>query len=481
MMNQNGQVASLTTPHGPGEQECLVAAIRNAGLSPLDVDCAEGHMNGKFLDEAIEMNSLWRAHRSDIHKDPLCYTAAKPSAGHQIEGSGITALLRCVYAAQYGHMTPTIHLRQNNPHVDPVEQPIMIVNENLELPFRSAYSTCLAKGFGGTNVSLLGWGTINKEKSPPRASPMQPEVIFWPGGGGQLEGDQLPRKHDGYTIVGSWSKWESAEKMTLDGDGLYGYTMTLGENRTEQFQIWLDGDHNRVLHPGAPRQPQCSSVVGPEVDFVGGTEACRSGEAPCWHVDGREEMVKYNRPVDAVKVLKDASAPEEPEAESLMVGTTELGQPGDTYRITLQVAGSWRLVFWEKLGSKVDSYPTGTYYITASWLDWSLVEMKEDSSTPGIYSIDALLPNGSGSFQIVRDEDWSQILYPHPEPPSVEDAVLGPDDLSGGFSWQISGTPGDKFSIQFQRTWVDGKESRKVSWQQTGHEAQTLAERLALK
>jgi len=473
MMNTNGKIASLATPHGPGEQECIVQGIRNAGLSPLDVDVVEGHMNGKFLDEAIEMNSLWRAHRSDVNKEPLCYTNAKPSIAHTVEASGITALLRIIYSGQYGHMTPTLHLRQSNPHTDPFEQPMMFVSENLEFPYKSAYGGALAKGFGGTNVYLMGWGIVNNEKSAPPPSVMQREVVFWPGGGGQLEGDMLPRRRDGYTIVGSWSKWEMAEKMDVEGDGCYGYTVTLGENRWEQFQIWLDGDHTRVLHPGDVRVPQGSEVYGPEADFVGGAEACRQGDSPSWMIDGRIGLVEYQRPKDAVKALK---AEGESEADSIMVGVTETGQPGDQYRVLLQITGKWRMISWEKLPTTSDEIPRGKYFISASWQNWALEEMLPDPSSPGLFTFDAMLTTGVGAFQIVRDEDWSQVFYPNPEKSGEE--ILGPDDVSDGLSWTIEGKPGDKYSIQFTRTFDAGKESRKVAWQHTGHEPVTFLERL---
>eukprot|EP00418_Pyrodinium_bahamense_P022537 CAMPEP_0179147920 /NCGR_PEP_ID=MMETSP0796-20121207/71541_1 /TAXON_ID=73915 /ORGANISM="Pyrodinium bahamense, Strain pbaha01" /LENGTH=1039 /DNA_ID=CAMNT_0020848571 /DNA_START=70 /DNA_END=3189 /DNA_ORIENTATION=+ len=478
MMNTNGRVASLTSPHGPGEQEAVVQAIRNAGISPLDVDCVEGHMNGKFLDESIEINSLWRAHRSDVNRDPLCYTAAKPSVGHQIETSGCTALLRVIYSATYGHMTPTLHLRQSNPHADPFDQPMMFVNEALEFPYKSAYSGILAKGFGGTNVYILGWGVIDNEKVPLPPCVMQREVIYWPGGGGQLEGDMQPRRRDGYTVVGSWSQWELAEKMEVEGDGRWGLTVTLGENRWEQFQIWLDSDPSRVLHPGEPRMDQGSQVFGPDPDFEGGVEACRSGEAPSWMIDGRASLVNYPRPEEALKKLTDGATKGSPQGDAIMASSTEEGKPGDQYRVTLEITGKWRMVTWEKLPTTSEDIPKGKYFIAASWRNWELDEMIEDPNTPGTYTAEALLTTGYGVFQVVRDKDWAQVFYPNPILDENE-PVLGPDDMSGDFSWNINCKPGDKFSIQFQRTFEDGAETTKVSWQKTGHEAVTFMEKLA--
>ena len=65
--------------------------------------------------------------------------------------------------------------------------------------------------------------------------------------------------------------------MEDEGDGVYGYTVTLGDNCWELFQIWLDGDETQVLHPGQPKAPKGAAVEGP--DAVGG--------ASHWLIDGR--------------------------------------------------------------------------------------------------------------------------------------------------------------------------------------------------
>jgi len=473
MMNTNGKVASLGTPHGPGQQEAVVQGIRNAGISPLDVDCIEGYFPGKFIDDAIEANSHWRAHRSDVNKEPLCYTAVKTGMGHQMEATGIVGFLRIIYSSQYGHMTPNLHLRQSNPHLDTFEQPMMFTTENMEFPYKSSYNGVMAQGFGGTNVYVCGWGTVSNDKVPLPQPGFRHEVLFWPGGGGQLEGDMLPRRRDGYTIAGSWSQWETAEKMEVEGEGNYGFTVTIGENRFEQFQIWLDGEHSRTLHPGEPKMPQGAPVLGPDAEFEGGPEACRSGGAPTWVIDGREGLVNYPRPAEAVKSLKDQDGGEEgaivaAETDAIMVGTTETGMPGDQFRVTLSVNGKWRMVSWEKLpGTK--EYPEGTYYLYGSWSDWALQEMTKSDSTPGLYTMEVELLRGIGEFQVVRDKDWGQVFYPNPEAGEAE-TVLGPDEYAGFLTWSLSGKPGDKFNIQFQRTIEDGKEKKSVTWQKIGGE-----------
>merc|ERR1712232_1541902 len=57
-------------------------------------------------------------------------------------------------------------------------------------------------------------------------------------------------------------------------------------------------------------------------------------------------------------------------------------------------------------------------------------------------------------FQIVRNEDLMQVMYPavHGSSGKEDEEVMGPDDESMGTSWSIKGKAGDVFSITFKRT-----------------------------
>merc|ERR550532_314521 len=137
------------------------------------------------------------------------------------------------------------------------------------------------------------------------------------------------------------------------------------------------------------------------------------------------------------------------------------------------------MVTWEKLGTTSSEIPTGSYYVAGDWTGYQLEEMKADSSAPNTFKLEVKLTYGGGIFQIVRDRDWSQIFYPNPDMgAAAADKVLGPDDLIYGYGWNLDGKPGDKFSIQFTRSPEDGKDVKSVSFQITGHEPVSFAERM---
>ena len=75
---------AIQTPHDPGQQEAIAQAIKNAAMSPMEVEMVEGHFNGKFPDDAIEVNTMWRATRSDVNKEPVCFCVVKSSMMNQV-------------------------------------------------------------------------------------------------------------------------------------------------------------------------------------------------------------------------------------------------------------------------------------------------------------------------------------------------------------------------------------------------------------
>jgi len=473
-MSNAGQSASITAPNAPAMQQVVADAVRNASISHADVDGVEAHCDGHFLGDAVEVRALWRAHRAEFPKERLQLGAVKSTIGNQVECGGLTGLMKIVRAASWGHQVPNLHLGQLNPHIYPVYDGngLDLVNEALEFPFRSTFNGVMSRGMGGMHVYVVAWGTLASEQNPvPERAilPMQrnPVPIFWPGGGGELEDDKRPRKRDGYYIVGTFSRWRGARKMVPHGDGVYMYDIILGENCWEKFQIWLDGDEARALHPGELNAPSGSAVMGPtgasqEWDDGGPLPAASSGDvgAPAWLIDGR--------PWD---------------------GNDQAGRPGDIYTVRFEVAGRWRLVTWSRASSapavaqeaaaEGQVASDASYYVAGSWNGWKLEEMSLDTSEPGRFSLDLKLPpygesglplQQSWDFFIVRDGDWSQVLRPEAATAdgSGTGAICGPDpddDEAGASPFILKGRADEPFRIELRRVREGDVDIRRVTWQ----------------
>ncbi|CAE8587113.1 unnamed protein product, partial [Polarella glacialis] len=480
-MNTNGMAASLSSPHGPQEQEVMVEALRNACVSPLDVDGVEAFGEGSSLADAVELAALWRAHRGggglaggeeEMHGEPFRVTAVKSSVGNQIECSGVTGFLKLLLSAKHGHATPNVHLRICNPSIEALEGPLILLDSTLEFPLRSTFNGVKSRGFGGTNVYLLSWGSsgdnVEDQKDPTEASQHVPQepLFFWPGGGGEIADEFHPQPAGCFiSVVGSWSCWQDVEPMEKEGEGIYGYTVTLGENRWEQFQLCLGGDRRRTLHPGRLKAPQGGKVFGPEEDWPpsGAVAAQGSSLSPAWLLDGRGQAQASGCELSAAS-----------------------GFPGDQYRIRFRIAGRWRLVEWDKVQPSPQSLfsalradtstlcPRGRYFLATDWSE-GLQEMWPSPSDASSFYADVRLLRGSGEFQILRNADPGQVFYPdQPCAGGAGDAaVLGPDDEGAGLTWRLASSSGEEFRLCFQRRWVPEersaaqggqKEQLRVSW-----------------
>lgn len=474
----SGSCASLTAPNGPVMQQAVADCVRHASLSPLDVDAVECDGKGALFFDAVELTCISRVLRGleGGDKEVLSFTSSKPKMGFTQETAGVASLISVLVTQRHGICSGNIHLRELNPHADMEYAATQVGNEPHSYRCRSSFHGVSAYGFGGTNVHVLLWAEMDDFKHPVVRVELDRQVFtFWPGGGGEIEDAAKPQK--GYSIIGSWSSWEFPERMRPEGEGAFGFTVSLGDNRFEQFQIWVDGDSQRVLHPGRSGAPLGAPIHGPAP-----LDTCQGSN---WLVDGRPLLV----PVPAIawaarpgagegEKRPDVEAIDKEEVRLVPVGGRGVGLPGDQYHIRLQVAGKWRAVTWERLagaeevgGASASAAIRGRYFVAGSWSNWSFVSMEPEEPVPGLWRLDVRLDEPGGLFQIVRNKDWSQAFYPADEEASFGrggGAVAGPDSAGHGMNWFLDGLRGDVFRIEFQRL-VDGEtESRTVSWRRLG-------------
>lgn len=343
VMNHNGAAASLTAPNGAAEQENVADAIKDAQISILDVDSVEAHAQGGFLADAVELGSLVRAHRLADSIEPLLLTAMKTNCGNSIEASGMAAFFRTLVGGERGYFMPSVHLNQLNPHiVDYDAMPYQIATECCEYKLLSSFAGTMSRGFGGTNVCAISFCQVDEMRFPEQDAPGDADLVFWPGGGGKKQKAKL------YTIRGSFNKWEVAEPMVLAADDSWSYTLTLGEAGFEEFQILLDDNVKKVLHPEWPYSKQDAAIQGPEP-----CDGLEGGQN--WIIDGRGDYVEgwfshseVNPDADILEYDVDNNG-RELVKQAFFVSSQDSGSPGDKYKVVLKLAGKWRSVMWKKL------------------------------------------------------------------------------------------------------------------------------------
>jgi len=398
----------------------------------------ECHGDAGILGDALEVAAALETLRGE-DVTPLSLTSSKTSMGHCQETSGIVQFIKVVVGIRYGVQTTGLHLYELNPHIDIWDgESGNFLTEDIPYSRDSAFAGITGLSITGTQVHAITWGAVaTGVLREPRKRVAREALAFWPAGGGELEDGAMPRKF--LSIVGSWSEYQP-ERMENEGEGVYGFTVTLGANRFEHFQIMLDGDERQVLHPAEPNAGLYETVEGPDPDADG----------LCWMIDGATEWKSvYPKAERAAYEILDE-------------GLT--GRPGDKYRVRLHVAGRWRAVDWEKVASSEEERAAyaddGRYYVVSSWNDWEFTQaMTADPSAPGRYTAE-VKASGPGAFQVVRNQDWNQTFFP------VDGGVAGPEYWQP-HSWRPSCSKGDAVLVELFRSKADPGDI-KVSWRKAG-------------
>ncbi len=145
----SGDAHHITAPpeDGEGARLCMVAALRDAGLNPDDVDYINAHGTSTQLGDVAETQAIKAAFGD--HARQLAVSSTKSTTGHLLGAAGAVEAVFSVLAIRDQVLPPTINLE--NP--DPVCDLDYVPNEARRTDVRAVVSNSF--GFGGTNGSLV--------------------------------------------------------------------------------------------------------------------------------------------------------------------------------------------------------------------------------------------------------------------------------------------------------------------------------------
>lgn len=457
-MTNNGRGASLTAPSAPAQQEAMHYAVADAGVTALDVDAVECHGNGLSLDDSVEVSACSRLYRHGdepgSNDEPIYLGSCKTQVGAQCEACGMTSYLKAMLNVLYAVNAPALHLKQVNPHMDYNEDAVFLCNEHLAYREQYVFHGVSSRGFNGANTHIVQWYMADDKKvRKERLVSLEEPVAFWPAGGGVL--DNAARPSEGYYITGSFCGWEP-QVMDKASESTYTFNVTMGINRFETFQILLDADPERVLHPRGAQGATGSTVGGPSEAY---------------------EAAGFVWVIDSAALGTDGSAIADKDSSAVAVAEASSCKPGDKFEVKLSVAGKYRAITWKKVEDAEpdaikDPVVQGSYYVVGNWNEWRPQEMTTDyDKNLGLYTLEVgPLPLWATrlDFQIIRNKDAMQVFHPQYGAIASEEwdesEVDGPDAGGPGMTWCIKGRGGEYFKIEFQRTVEGNQESRRISW-----------------
>lgn len=134
-------------PEGHGAALAMQRALRQAGISPEDVDYINAHGTSTPLNDRTETLAIRKVFGPAA--DHLAVSSTKSMMGHLLGAAGAVESVICVKTIETGIIPPTINYENPDPECDLDYVP----NEAREMPVRVAMNNSF--GFGGHNVSLI--------------------------------------------------------------------------------------------------------------------------------------------------------------------------------------------------------------------------------------------------------------------------------------------------------------------------------------
>jgi 3-oxoacyl-[acyl-carrier-protein] synthase II len=139
----------MTAPceDGEGAARCMANALRNARMSPGDVDYINAHGTSTPLGDLAETIAMKRCFGDHARK--LAISSTKSMTGHLLGAAGGVEAVFSVLSIYRQVAPPTANLHHADPACDLDYVPLVA----REMPIRAALSNTF--GFGGTNGTLI--------------------------------------------------------------------------------------------------------------------------------------------------------------------------------------------------------------------------------------------------------------------------------------------------------------------------------------
>jgi 3-oxoacyl-[acyl-carrier-protein] synthase II len=145
----SGDAFHITLPpaDGEGARKCMVAAMKDAGINPADVDYLNAHGTSTPAGDIGETVGIKRAFGAAAKS--LAVSSTKSVTGHLLGAAGVAEAIFSVLAIKYQTVPPTINLENPDPECDLDYVPNVARHAKVRIAMSNSF------GFGGTNGSLV--------------------------------------------------------------------------------------------------------------------------------------------------------------------------------------------------------------------------------------------------------------------------------------------------------------------------------------
>ncbi|MDA0952237.1 MAG: beta-ketoacyl-ACP synthase II, partial [Proteobacteria bacterium] len=146
----SGDAYHITAPSedGNGGYRSMRNAIRDAGLTPADIDYVNAHGTSTPLGDEIEFGAVKRLFGDAAAN--ISMSSTKSAIGHLLGAAGSVEAIFAILAVQNDIVPPTLNLENPSDGCEGID---LVPLKARERKVRTALSNSF--GFGGTNASLI--------------------------------------------------------------------------------------------------------------------------------------------------------------------------------------------------------------------------------------------------------------------------------------------------------------------------------------
>ncbi|MBE3552985.1 MAG: beta-ketoacyl-ACP synthase II [Kyrpidia tusciae] len=134
-------------PEGDGAARAMVAALKDAGLQPEDVDYINAHGTGTDLNDKFETIAIKRVFGDHAYR--VAVSSIKSMVGHMLGAAGAVEAIASLLTLQEGKIPPTINYETPDPDCDLDYVPNVYREAKVNVVLSNSF------GFGGHNACIV--------------------------------------------------------------------------------------------------------------------------------------------------------------------------------------------------------------------------------------------------------------------------------------------------------------------------------------
>jgi pimaricinolide synthase PimS1 len=115
--HDGGRSGDFTSPSAASQRALLEAALRDAGVSPHDVQYVEAHGTGTVVGDPAEVSALAQVLQRGRTRPPLRIGSIKTNIGHAEAAAGIAGLVKVCLAIRHRMLPPSLHFETPSPRI----------------------------------------------------------------------------------------------------------------------------------------------------------------------------------------------------------------------------------------------------------------------------------------------------------------------------------------------------------------------------